>query len=151
MTVARMLAIAGGIFILREIAFKAGDAISSNISYNIDHVKVRYSINDIAHLYLDITMTIINDNPAGGMADNFTGSLYYSNLKLGDFQLSQPFILPANSQSPLFITAKVPISTLPLDIYSLVTSGNLLGQVRVKGTLYTSYVNIPIDQNVPII
>ena len=141
----------GAYFLLREIAFKAGYSIADNLQYDFEGANVRYSLQDIQHVYIDIGMRIQNNNPIGGRVQRFDGELFYSNARLGEVQMLQPFEIGPGESRRLDFTARISIAQLPGQIQNLISSGEVLGSVRIKGMLQMADVNIPIDQNIPIL
>lgn len=145
-----VLVIAGGFFLLRELAYGLAAQLQSRIDVTPRRIRVRFNWATPSFVYLDITFQVDNRNPVGGTANGFQGALFYGATKLGNISLAGPITIPPDSSTDIEMTAQISLQELPLEIATLVTTGQFLGTLRVQGTLYTSYVNIPIDQNVPI-
>jgi LEA14-like dessication related protein len=141
----------GAYYLLTELFYKAGYAVADNFEYDFESAKVRYSLSDLQNIYIDLGLKITNNNPAGGRAESFVGSIYYSSAKITDIIINEPFEIGANDTRSMQVTAKVDIAEFPVQILQLVQEGELLGSVRIKGMLNWKGVNIPIDQNVPLI
>lgn len=150
-TVQKILIGVGAYYLLREIAFRTGISIADNLQYDFEGANVRYSLQDIQHVYIDIGMRITNNNPIGGRVQRFDGELFYSNARLGQVQMLQPFEIGPGESRRLDFTARISIAQLPGQIQNLISSGEVLGSLRIKGILTTADVNIPIDKNIPIL
>jgi len=141
----------GAYYLLTELAYRTGTAVADNFDYEFESAKVRYSLDDLQHVYIDLGLRITNNNPAGGRVEQFVGEIYYSSAKLTDIQILQPFEIEANDTRRLDVTAKIDVAQFPFQILQLIQQGELLGSVRIKGILNWKGVNVPIDQNVPLI
>lgn len=140
----------GGYYLLQQLAYSAAAQVKSRINVIPKRIQVRFSWNTPTFIFLDLTFQVENNNQVGGTADGFEGTLYYGSTRMGDISLSGPLTLPAESVSDVLMTARVSLEDLPIEIVTMITTGQFLGTLRVKGVLYTSYINIPIDENVPI-
>lgn len=145
-----LLTLIGGYYLLQQLGYGIAEQIQSRITVTPVSVKPRFSWNTPTFIFIDMVFRVQNDNVVGGTADGFEGTLFYAQTKMGDISLMGPISLPGESTIDLAMTARLSLEQLPVDIAVMIESGNFLGALRVKGTLYTSYVNIPIDQNVPI-
>ena len=135
---------------LQQLAYGVAAEIQSRISVLPKRIRVRFNWSTPSFVFLDITFQVENSNPVGGTADGFEGTLYYGATRVGDISLAGPISLPAESTTDIEMTARVSLQELPVEIATLISTGQFLGTLRVQGVLYTSYVNFPIDQNVPI-
>lgn len=140
----------GGFYLLQQIGYGVAAAVQSRITVTPVRIKPRWSWNTPTSVFFDMVFRIKNENPVGGTADGFEGTLFYANAKMGDISLVGPLSLPAEATTELTMSARLSLEELPMEIATMIQSGNFLGALRVKGTLFTSYINIPIDQNVPI-
>lgn len=145
-----VLTLAGGYFLLQQIGYAVAEQVQSRIEVWPVRAKFRFSWNTPSFLFLDITFQVQNQNQVGGTADGFEGDLFYNSTRLGNISLAGPISIPPSSSTTIEMTARISMEELPMEIARLITSGNFLGTLRVKGTLYTSYVNIPVDRNIPI-
>lgn len=138
-------------YVLTELAYRTGSNIADNLQYEFDGARFRWSLADVQHVYIDIGMRVQNNNVIGGRVQRFDGELFYSNARLGSVQMVQPFEIGPGETRRLDFTARISIAELPGQISNLIQSGQVLGSVRIKGILKTADVNIPIDQNIPIL
>ena len=141
----------GVYYLLRQAALQTGYNIAENLQYDFEGANVRYSIQDLQHVYIDIGMRIQNNNVIGGRVQRFDGELFYSNARLGQVQMLQPFEIGPGESRRLDFTARISLAQLPGQIQNLISSGEVLGSLRIRGVLTTADVNIPIDQNIPIL
>lgn len=144
------LTIVGGYYLLQQLGYGIAAQIQSRIDVTPKRIRVRFDWATPSFVYLDIVFQVQNDNGVGGTADGFEGQLFYGATRLGDISLTGPIVLPANAITDVAMTARVSLAELPVEITQMIQRGEFFGALRVKGVLYTSYVNIPIDQNVPI-
>lgn len=144
------LTIVGGYYLLQQLGYGIAEQIQSRIDVTPKRIRIRFEWATPSFVYLDILFQVQNDNGVGGTADGFEGTLFYGGTRLGDISLAGPISLPANSITDIAMTARVNLAELPVELSSMIQRGEYFGSLRVQGVLYTSYVNIPIDQNVPI-
>lgn len=139
----------GLVSIFKYLGSSLADNFLSNISTSIS--KVEYRFSGLAHLDLDLYFNIQNNNDLGGSADRFEGALYYANQKISSILLDEQIDLLPNAMNEVVVTTRLNLLSLPGTLYDIIMGGQFLGSVRVKGTLFTSYVNLPVDQTVPLI
>lgn len=144
------LTVIGLYYLLQQLGYGIAAQIQSRINVTPKRIRVRFDWATPSFVYLDIVFQVQNDNGVGGTADGFEGQLFYGATRLGDISLTGPIVLPANAITDVAMTARVSLAELPVEITQMIQRGEFFGALRVKGVLYTSYVNIPIDQNVPI-
>ncbi|MCG8332346.1 MAG: LEA type 2 family protein [Chitinophagales bacterium] len=141
----------GILYALKEIAFRAGSTIMENVEVAPDSAKIKWQITNPTKVIIDIIFSVTNGNNIGGNVQGFEGELFYGAEKLGDIALSGFLTIPANSTAAVPLQAQVDITELPNSIANIIQGGTLLGSIRVKGLLRTSFVNIPLDMDLPLI
>ena len=143
-----ILSFVGGFYLLRSLAFQAAGQVLSKVSVNISKAILRWGLPNV---HVDLYFLIQNDNAVGGSAEGFEGALYYAGVKISDISLLGRVDILPNSQNEVVVTSTISLLSLPTTIQDILSAGQVNLSVLVKGTLYTSYVNIPIDQSVPLI
>lgn len=138
----------GLISVLKHVGTNLTDGFLSNLSTKISKAEHRFS-----GLYLDIDLhiEIQNNNDIGGSADRFEGALYYANQKISDVISDEQIDLLPNQLNQFVVTTRINLLSVPGAIYEIIMGGQFLGSIKVKGLLYTSYVNLPVNQTVPLI
>lgn len=141
----------GVYFLLERLAYKAVDIVSQNITVSPAGIQIRWAGWSEANIFLaNIDFNIENKNAYGASVEGFAGNLYYGQYDLGEIILPQPATIIANGTSKIRIVARISLDKLPLEIAELIQNADYLNALRVKGILYTSIVNIPIDRNIPV-
>lgn len=156
MKIEKVLAIAGGYFLLKMVADKVVSGAFSSISYSFG--KPTFNFNTLllnpSSLEVNLPLTIENKNPIGITITNFKGQLFYGNLKLSDVVIPVGGVLPANGSNTFNLKLNIVAIQLINDIVrSIQNSGaysTLVNVIKLKGTLETSTFRVPVDTNISL-
>ena len=154
MKVEKVLAIAGGYFLLKMVADKVFSGAFSNISYSFG--RPTFNFNNLLlsppSLEVNLPMTIENKNPIGITITNFKGQLFYGNLKLSDVVIPVGGLIPSNGSYTFNLRLNVFATQLINDIVTSISQtgayGTLVNVIKLKGVLETSTLRVPVDTNI---
>lgn len=157
MKVERVLALAGGFFIVKMLADKVVSGAFSNINYTFG--KPTFNFNNMLlnppSIEVNLPMTIENKNPIGITVTNFRGVIMYGNLKISDVVIPVGGIIPANGSNTLFLKLNIIALQLINDIVRSISQtgayGTLVNVIKLKGTLETSVLRVAIDTNISLV
>ena len=131
---------------------QASNVVLNNLRVDFNNVRMQWGgWSDPGAFFASIQITVDNGNPAGVTVNGFQGGLYYGIYHLGNVSLPQIVTISPNNISSFEVVARVTLDRLPLEIAQLIQNQDYLEALRLKGTLFTSLVNVPIDQNIPVL
>jgi len=106
-------------------------------------------------LYIELDITITNDNLLGATVDSVKGTAYLSDNKspgdndfIGDFSVDKSFDVPGNSQVDVSVDFYLRDLPSPVKVANIISSGNVY--IRTAGDVYLSLsfidFSVPFDE-----
>lgn len=112
-----------------------------------------FRVRKLNPTFLDglLTIPITNSTPVNLPIDGFKGDILYGQYRVAGVAINQPVTLAGNQTINLEISVSIDYANLADNIVSLVTSGEFLQNLRVKGQLLSSGLIVPINQSIQIL
>jgi LEA14-like dessication related protein len=157
MKLERIFAFAGIFFIGKMAIDKLITMAYNRITYTFGRPSVDFSqlLMSPPTVRITLPMEVKNNNPLSVTVTRFDGELFYGNLKLSNISIPAPANLPANGTGTLYLTFNVQALQLINDVVSSITrTGSyttLVNVLRLRGTLETSILRVPIETNISLV
>jgi hypothetical protein len=145
----KVLALVGLGFIAFTLAKGVGNAAYQNIVFTPGNASFDSSqlVNNILRIRWNVTIT--NNNPINATLNDVKGTVFYGQIAVGNVDILQPALLETGIPKSMVLIFDIHAQQLIQDVIASFGSqgawGTLLNQIRFKGTIYTSLINIPID------
>lgn len=157
MKLERILAIAG-IFYLGKMAIDKIVTMAYNrITYSFGRPSVDFSglLMNPATVRVTLPMEVKNNNPIGVVVTNLVGEIFYGNIKLTNVIIPAPAQIPANGTGIINLQLNIVATQLINDIVNSInrtgTYSTLVNVIKLKGTLETSLLRVPIETNISLV
>jgi len=126
-----------------------GGAIASRFSVGMP----RFQVKALRPTFFEgvLSIPIQNNTPASIPIDGFKGQLLYGQYKLADVAVNQSFSLPAKDQADMNVNVYVGYGDFTGNLVDLISRGDFLQQLRVKGHVYSAGLVVPIDNTIQLV
>jgi len=153
----RIFAIAGIVFLGKFVVDQVVKMVYNRIQYTFGRPSVDFSqlLYSPPNIRVTLPMNVKNNNPIAVTVTQFTGELFYGNIKLSNISIPAPANIPANGTGTLYLTFNVQALQLINDVVSSITTTGsyttLVNVMKLRGTLETSILRVPIETNISLV
>lgn len=141
---------AGAYYLLSSFADRVVQNYLAGLQYGLKPARFSWNISQPTRVLINVPVLITNMNDVSVTLQNFIGEIIYNGVSLSPLILSQ-IQLQAKTENTVNLTASVDITALGENIVSLIQQGNFTDTVRITGTLRTSIIDLPIDEEISLI
>lgn len=92
-----------------------------------------------------IVMEIQNNSDVVASITGFIGKLIYADSPLADLAIQSPVTIQKGTSTIIPVNVEVNFAQLPTSIVQIISSGQYLSSLRVKGNLMGYGITVPID------
>lgn len=116
-------------------------------------VSVGLKLGSVATSGIPFTLpiSIRNDSQTAIPIKGFEGTLLYGSTPIAPVLILSPVTISAQQVTTIDVKSQIKFSDLASDIVDLISSGQLLNNLRLVGDLFYEGISIPIDQVIKII
>jgi len=153
----KALVVVGAFFLGKYLVEQIINYAYNNISYEFGrpNVDFRGLANFPPFIKVILPMKVINNTPVGVTVTNFTGEIFYGNIKLSDVIIPQGALIPAKGEATLYLNLNIQGTQLIQDITnSLAQTGTystLINVIKLKGVLETNMYRVPVETNISLV
>ena len=138
-----------GIAFVGYLALKhLGGAAFSRISFS--RPQVRFGRVNVQGVEVNVTLPVQNRNAVGVTIDGIIGQLRYGPYTFLPFQLSDRVQIAPNSTTEVSFRGQVRFAEIGGNLIALITSGEILQDLRIEGTAYVAGLAIPFSNTIGV-
>ena len=137
------------LFIGYHVLKETGGQLLNRLS--IGRPKIKFGSFRPSGLQPTLTFPVSNSPPASIPFSAFQGQVLYGNFPLSDVYLNSPQVVQGGSTSDIVFNVILDMSKFSGSLVDLVSSGNYLQSLRLKGHLTSAGVVVPSDRTLQLL
>ncbi len=136
-----------GIGTIAYLLFKrVGNVINDQIS--IVSARAREFSITLTELKFILSLELQNDSLVPIPVDHFYGSIYYGDILISNVQTNNAVTLQPGMATSFDANINTAIPALLTNITDLINSGSFLNSMKIKGTVHSNGIRIPVEKTI---